>query len=256
MDMPINRFKQRLTEPGTTYGIFVSLADPVCAEISANAGFDWIIIDTEHAPNDLRDVLVQLQAVASADCDALVRPMTGDQAIIKRLLDVGAQTILAPMVDNADQASHLVASVRYPPVGKRGVAGGRAAGWGRVGGYFGKADDQMCLIAQIESIEGLANIEAICAVDGVDALFVGPSDLAAALGHLGNPGHPDVVAAVTQALQRIVASGKPAGVYAATPDTAAMYEEAGASFVTVGVDTYILAKSTTALAEQFISGRQ
>lgn len=253
--MPINRFKSRLGEQGTTYGIFVSLADPVCAEISANAGFDWIIIDTEHAPNDLREVLVQLQATQSADCDVMVRPMTGDRTIIKRILDVGAQTILAPMVDDADEAAELVASVRYPPEGKRGVAGGRAAGWGRVDGYFAKADDQMCLVAQIETAEGLANIEAISAVDGVDALFVGPSDLAAALGHLGQPGHPDVVAAVVDALQRIVATGKPAGVYAATPEMATRYEEAGASFITVGVDTYILAKSTSALAKQFLEGR-
>lgn len=253
--MPINRFKQQLTEAGTTYGIFVSLADPVCAEISARAGFDWIIIDTEHAPNDLRDVLVQLQAVEAVNCDVMVRPMTGDRTIIKRLLDVGAQTILAPMVDTAEEAAELVASLRYPPEGKRGVAGGRAAGWGRVDGYFTKADAQTCLVAQIETVEGLRNIEAISAVDGVDALFVGPSDLAASLGFLGQAGHPDVVAAVVDALERIVASGKPAGVYAATTDMAATYEQAGASFITVGVDTYILATSTSALAELFLSDR-
>lgn len=253
--MPINRFKQQLTEAGTTYGIFVSLADPVCAEISARAGFDWIIIDTEHAPNDLRDVLVQLQAVEAVNCDVMVRPMTGDRTVIKRLLDVGAQTILAPMVDTAEEAAELVASLRYPPEGKRGVAGGRAAGWGRVDGYFTKADAQTCLVAQIETVEGIRNIEAISAVDGVDALFVGPSDLAASLGFLGQAGHPDVVAAVVDALERIVASGKPAGVYAATTDMAATYEQAGASFITVGVDTYILATSTSALAELFLSDR-
>ncbi len=253
MDMPINHFKQQLAEPGNTYGIIVSLADPVAAEITANAGFDWIIVDTEHAPNDLRTVMSQMQSTAASDCNVIVRPMSTDRVTIKRLLDIGAQSLLVPMVDDAAEATHVVESIRYPPLGKRGVAGGRAAGWGQVEGYFTKADDQMCLIVQIESVTALANIEEICAVDGVDAAFVGPSDLAASMGMIGQVGHLDVVTAVSDALQRITAAGLPAGVYAASPETAKTYADAGASFLAVGVDTYMLARTAKALAESFTS---
>lgn len=258
MEIRTNTFKQRLLAGSDSsdtsavqYGIFVSLADPICAEIAASSGLDWLIIDTEHAPNDMRSTLVQLQATLAHDTDVVVRPYVGDRALIKRLLDIGAETLLIPMVDSAEQATDLVAAVRYPPAGVRGVASARAARWGRVDGYFQKANDQVCLIAQIESQAGLDNLDAICAVDGVDALFVGPSDLAAALGHIGNVGHPDVQHAVIGALQSIVAAGKPAGVYGATPDAAKRYADAGASLVVVGVDTMILAKGIDNLVTLF-----
>lgn len=249
-----NTFKQRLGRDDVRYGIFVSLADPVAAEIAAASDMDWLIVDTEHAPNDLRTALGQLQATDGYDTDVVVRPYEGDRALIKRLLDIGATSLLIPMVDTAAQAAEVVAYTRYPPGGSRGVASARAARWGRVDGYFDTADREICVIAQIESQQGLTNLDAIAAVDGVDALFVGPSDLAAALGHLGEPGHPDVQAAVLGAIGSIRAAGKPAGVYGATPEAAKRYTEAGANLVVVGVDTMILSGAINQLAGRFRSG--
>lgn len=244
-------FKQVLASGRSIFGVFVSLADNISAEIAANSDLDWIIVDTEHAPNDLRSTLSQLQATQAYDTHVVVRPYEGDKALLKRMLDIGATNLMIPMVDNAEEASEVVTYCRYPPLGVRGVASSRAARWGTTENYFADADDQVCLIAQIESVEGLANIDSIAAVDGIDALFVGPSDTAAALGHLGNPGHPEVQEAVMGALRAIQRSGKPAGVYGATPEAAQRYREAGASFVIVGVDTMVLAKSLNGLAAQF-----
>ncbi len=235
------------------FGAFVSLGESICAEIAANSDLDWIIIDTEHAPNDIRSTLSQLQATDAYDTHVVVRPFEGNKALLKRMLDIGAQNLMVPMVDDAAEATAIVSYCRYPPGGVRGVASSRAARWGTTTDYFAEADDHVCLIAQIESTEGLANVEAIAAVDGIDALFVGPSDTAAALGHLGNPGHPEVQEAVIGALRAIRASGKPAGVYGATPDAAQRYADAGATFVIVGVDTMVLAKSLNNLAAQFKS---
>ncbi|MEM7273936.1 MAG: HpcH/HpaI aldolase/citrate lyase family protein [Actinomycetota bacterium] len=251
MEPIVNRFKQRLAAPGVRYGLFVSMGDQVAAEIAAASDFDWLIVDTEHAPNDIRTTLTQLQAMQAYDTDLVVRPTEGNRAQIKRLLDIGAQTLLIPMVDTAEEATAMVACTRYPPNGLRGVASARAARWSRVDGYFASADDQVCVIAQIESREGMTNLDAICAVPGVDALFVGPSDLAADLGHLGDPGHPEVQDAVLTTLHRIRANGKPAGVYAATPDAADRYAEAGATLVIVGVDTAVLTNAFAALAARF-----
>jgi len=253
VELRTNAFKQRLTDGSgeVQFGLFISLADPVCAEIAATSNLDWLIIDTEHAPNEIRSTLAQLQATLAYDVDVVVRPWVGDQALIKRMLDIGAESLLIPMVDTAEQAADLVRAVRYPPDGVRGVSSARAARWTRVDDYFAAANDQVCLIAQIESRSGLDNLSAIAAVDGVDGLFVGPSDLAAALGHVGNPGHPDVQAAVTGAIEAIVAAGKPAGVYGATPDAAQRYADAGATLVIIGVDTIVLAKSIDALVAQF-----
>lgn len=251
MDMPNNRFKSELLADNDTSGLWVSLADPIAAEIGAGAGFDWLVLDGEHSPNDLRTILGQLQAVQAYPVSVIVRPVEGDRAIIKQLLDVGVQTILAPMVESAEQAVALVESVRYPPAGRRGVATARAARWGRVENYWEQADSQMCVIAQIESQDGLDNLEAIAAVEGIDALFVGPSDLGASLGYLGQPDHPVVRAAVADALTRSVAAGCKAGVLALTKELVDEYREAGASFVGVAIDTAILAKGTADLARQF-----
>jgi len=253
VELRTNTFKQRLADRSgaVQYGLFVSLADPVCAEIAATSNLDWLIIDTEHAPNDVRSTMTQLQATLAYDVEVVVRPYVGDRALIKRLLDIGAESLLIPMVDTAEQAEDLVRAVRYPPEGVRGVSSARAARWSRVDGYFAGANAQICLIAQIESQAGLDNLSGIAGVEGIDGLFVGPSDLAAALGHLGNPGHPDVQAAVIGAIESIVAAGKPAGVYGATPDAAQRYADAGATFVMIGVDTIVLAKSIDALVAQF-----
>lgn len=255
MHMPANRFKRALAAHEFQVGIFLGLADPYCAEIVAGAGFDWLMIDAEHGPNDLRTVLAQLQALAAYPVNAVVRTVDHDPARIKQYLDVGVQSLLVPMVESAEQARSLVRAMRYPPAGIRGVgtALARAARWNGVEGYFARADEEMCLIVQVESRAGLDALDEILAVEGVDAVFVGPSDLAASLGYLGNPGHAEVVAAVAGALARIVAAGKAAGVFSADPAAAARYREAGAGFVAVGVDTLLLRNAAVALAQRFRS---
>ncbi len=246
-----NTFRPKLSGSQAQFGIFVSIGDAVCAEIAAASDLDCLIIDTEHAPNDMGSTLAQLQATSGYDTDIIVRATEGNKALIKRLLDIGVQNLLVPVVDTAEQAAEIVSYTRYPPSGVRGVASARAARWTRVPEYFATADESICLICQIESTEALANLDAICATDGVDALFVGPSDMAAALGHLGNPGHPEVQEAVLGALARIAENGKPAGVYGATPDAAARYVEAGATLVIIGVDTIVLSNGINSLAAAF-----
>lgn len=251
MDMPRNQFKASLSKPGVQYGMWVSLADPVAAEISAGAGFDWLLIDGEHSPNDLRTVLSQLQAVQAYATSAIVRPVVGERHLIKQYLDLGVQTILVPMVSSADQAKDMVAAVRYPPAGVRGVATARGSRWGRVGNYWERANSEMCVIVQIETIEGLEGLEEIAAVEGVDAVFIGPSDLGAALGHLGDVSNPEVRSAVCEAIKTLSDRGVPAGVLAMSPELVEEYVAAGASFVGVGVDTALLARSTSELAARY-----
>lgn len=251
MDMPRNEFKRRLAEGAVQYGMWLSLADPVATEIGAGAGFDWLLIDGEHAPNDVRTVLAQLQVLSAYPVQPIVRPLESDAAPIKQILDLGAQTVLAPMVDTAEQARALVECVRYPPSGRRGVATARASRWGRARDYWAHADDETCLIVQIESRAGLDNLEAIAAVDGVDALFLGPSDLGAALGHLGRSNEPAVVDTVTDAIRRSRSAGTPVGVLATDLAVASGYIDAGASFVGVGVDTLVLAQATSELVRRF-----
>lgn len=261
MKIPINQFKARISDDSNQddsvqYGLWASLADSVATEIGAGAGFDWILIDGEHAPNDLRTTLHQVQALGGYDTSAIVRPVTGDVAAIKQLLDIGVQTVLIPMVESVEQAELMVKAVRYPTTGIRGVAGARGSRWGRVENYWEEANDQMCVILQIESITGLANLSAIAEVEGVDGLFVGPADLAASLGHLGNANHPEVRAAVSGALRDARKAGKAAGVLAMTPDLVKEYTEAGANFVGVGVDTLLLANATSALLERYRSPKE
>ena len=253
MDMPINRFKQRLQRGETQIGLWLGLADAYCAELAANAGFDWLLIDGEHAPNDLRGLLGQLQAVAPYDSQPVIRPVIGDTALIKQVLDIGVQTLLVPMVETADQARQLVRAMRYPPLGVRGVGSAlaRASRWNSIPGYLDEADAQMCLLVQIENLEGLANLDEIAAVEGVDGVFIGPADLSASMGHRGNPGHPEVQAAIEHAIGRIVQSGKAAGILSADERLARRYIELGATFVAVGVDTTVLMRGLQALAGTF-----
>lgn len=253
MDMPINRFKQRLQRGETQIGLWLGLADAYCAELAANAGFDWLLIDGEHAPNDLRGMLGQLQAVAPYDSQPVIRPVIGDTALIKQVLDIGVQTLLVPMVETADQARQLVRAMRYPPGGVRGVGSAlaRASRWNRIPGYLDEADAQMCLLVQIENREGLDNLDAIAAVDGVDGVFIGPADLSAAMGHRGNPGHPEVQAAIEDSIVRIQKAGKAAGILSADEKLARRYIELGAAFVAVGVDTTVLMRGLQGLAAKF-----
>ncbi|UZE08449.1 4-hydroxy-2-oxoheptanedioate aldolase [Pseudomonas corrugata] len=253
MDMPINTFKQRLKSGQAQIGLWLGLADAYCAELAANAGFDWLLIDGEHAPNDVRTLLGQLQAVAPYPGQPVIRPVIGDTALIKQVLDLGAQTLLVPMVESAGQARELVRAMHYPPSGIRGVGSAlaRASRWNSIPGYLDKADEQMCLLVQIESREGLANLDAIAAVEGVDGVFIGPADLSASMGFRGNPGHPDVQAAIEDAIARIRQAGKAAGTLSADEKLARRYIELGAAFVAVGVDTTVLMRGLQTLAATF-----
>lgn len=253
MHLGENRFKRGLQGDAVQYGLWVSLADSLASEIAASAGFDWLVIDAEHAPNDVRSLLHQLQALNGYPVTPIVRPLEGSAPALKQLLDLGAQTVLVPMVESAEQARELVRAVRYPPTGIRGVASSRAARWGRVDDYWSRADDEICLVVQIETLVGMENLESIATTEGVDAVFIGPSDLGAALGHLGDPKNPAVREAVNRAITRVRACGKPAGVLSVIPELAIEFTEAGANFVGIGVDTALLAKATSALLEAFQS---
>lgn len=244
MELPRNRFKQGLESGNTQYGLWLGIPDNSVAEIAATAGFDWLLIDHEHGPFDLRSVMSHLQAAAPYEVAPIVRPVSGDPALIKKFLDIGAQSLLVPMVDTPEQAAELVAAVHYPPAGKRGLGTSmaRAARWNRVPGYARDANAEICLIVQAESTTALDNLDAILAVEGVDGVFIGPSDLSASMGYLGNPGHPDVVAAVSGGLAKIRASGKHAGLLCLDPSLVAEYERQGANFIGVGVDTMILSQ--------------
>jgi 4-hydroxy-2-oxoheptanedioate aldolase len=254
MDMPLNTFKRALAAGETQIGLFLGLANAYSAEVVATAGFDWLLIDGEHGPNDLRSVIAQLQALAPYSVRPVVRTVNHDVARIKQLLDGGVQSLMVPMVESAAEAQALVRAMRYPPHGLRGVgtALARAARWNGVEGYFKKADEEMCLVVQIESMAGLAALGEIVQVEGVDGVFIGPSDLAASMGHLGNPGHPEVKAAVEGALSTISAAGKAAGVFSADPAAAAAYRAIGARFLLVGVDTLLLRNAAVALASRFM----
>lgn len=253
MDMPINIFKQRLQSGQAQIGLWLGLADPYCAELAANAGFDWLLIDGEHAPNDLRGLLGQLQAIEPYPSQPVIRPVIGDTALIKQLLDIGAQTLLVPMVESAEQARELVRAMHYPPRGKRGVGSAlaRASRWNSIPGYLDKADAQMCLLVQIENLEGLARLDEIVAVEGIDGVFIGPADLSASMGHRGNPGHPEVQAAIKDAILRIGKAGKAAGILSADQGLARSYLELGARFVAVGVDTTVLMRGLQTLVAAF-----
>lgn len=256
MQTPINPFKQALAAGRAQIGLWCGLADHYTTEICAGAGFDWLLLDGEHAPNDLRTLLQQAQVVAAyPGTHAIARVPMGHghvgQALIKQYLDLGIQTLLVPMVDTPEQARALVSSMRYPPGGVRGMGGARASRWGRLPNYAKEANDQVCLLVQAETREAIANLDAILAVDGVDGVFIGPADLSAAYGHVGNAGHPDVQALIEQTIARIVASGKAAGILTPDETLARRYLALGATFVAVGLDNNLLARSTTALAARF-----
>lgn len=250
-----NTFKARLKTGEPQIGLWLGLADAYCAELAANAGFDWLLIDGEHAPNDLRSLLGQLQAIAPYPSQPIIRPVVGDTALIKQVLDIGVQTLLVPMVESAEQARELVRAITYPPHGVRGVGSAlaRASRWNSVPGYLDKADEEMCLLVQIENTVGLANLDEIASVDGVDGVFIGPADLSAAMGHRGNPGHPDVQAAIEDAIARVRKAGKAVGILSADETLARRYLELGATFVAVGVDTTVLMRGLQTLAGRFKS---
>ncbi len=236
-------------------GMWVCSGSPLVAEICAGSGLDWLLVDMEHSPNGLASVLAQLQAVAAYPVTPVVRVPSGDAVTIKQVLDLGAQNLLVPMVSSARTARELVEAVRYPPRGRRGVGSAlaRSARWNRVDGYLEHADDEhVSLLVQIETVEGVDAAEEIAAVDGVDGVFVGPSDLAASMGLLGRQDHPDVVAAVHRTFEAVLGTGTPVGVNAFDPALARSYVAAGASFVLVGADVTLLARGSEALARAWV----
>jgi 4-hydroxy-2-oxoheptanedioate aldolase len=252
MELQRNRFKHDLAAGKLQIGLWCSLCSSIAAEIVSDSGFDWLLLDTEHSPNELPDLLAALQAVAAGSGTPIVRPAWNDTVLIKRVLDIGAQTVLLPYVQNAEEAKRAVAATRYPPHGIRGVTGsGRAARYGRVTDYLKKAGDEICVLVQVETRTALDQLEAIAAVPGVDGVFIGPSDLAASLGHIGNPAHPEVQAALEDAVRRLTKVGKPAGILTVNDEEAKRYIGWGYLFVAVGVDVGLLSRNADALAKRF-----
>lgn len=253
MQLPQNTFKRALLGGKQQIGLWCTLANGYVLEVVAGSGFDWLLIDTEHSPNEVADLLPQLQAVAAYPAAAVVRPAWNDSVLIKRCLDLGAQTLLVPYVQNAEEALQAVRSMRYPPDGIRGVSAlTRATRFGRVPNYAKDCAQELCLLVQVETVEALEQIEAIAAVPGVEGVFIGPGDLAASMGHPGEPGHPEVQTAVENAIRRIVRYGKPAGVLTGDEAFARRCIAAGATFTAVGIDAGILARESAALARRFI----
>ncbi|BDH45529.1 4-hydroxy-2-oxo-heptane-1,7-dioate aldolase [Salmonella enterica subsp. enterica serovar Choleraesuis] len=250
-----NPFKQALKEGKPQIGLWLGLANGYSAELLAGAGFNWLLIDGEHAPNDVRSILGQLQAIAPYPSHPVVRPVKNDTAVIKQLLDIGAQTLLVPMVQNAVEAQQAVDACRYPPHGVRGVGSAlaRASRWNRETDYLAAAEREICLLVQIETREALANLDAILDVEGVDGVFIGPADLSADMGHLGNPQHPEVQQAIESAIAKIAGAGKAPGILMANETLARRYLELGALFVAVGVDTTLLARAAEQLAASYIN---
>lgn len=249
-----NLFKQALEQKLPQIGLWQGLASAYTAEICAGAGFDWLLFDGEHSPVGIRTLLTQAQAVSGSAAHAVARPPVGETWLIKQYLDLGFQTLLVPMVNSAAQAEELVSACRYPPAGQRGVAMSRASRWGRDTDYLARADDDVCLLVQVETREALDNVGAISAVDGVVGVFIGLSDLSASLGHPGKPSHPEVAAEIDRAIRVIVAAGKAPGTLSADVSAAKRYLEMGCLFVAVGTDLGLLARATDALAAQFGRG--
>jgi len=250
MPAPRNAFKQAIANGELQLGCWLGLAEPYIAEISAGAGFDWLLIDGEHAPNDLRSIVAQLQVIAARNTHAVVRPPIGETWLIKQLLDAGAQSLLVPMVESAAQARALVDAVTYPPHGVRGVGSAlaRASDFAAIPDYLTTARDEICLLAQVENRKGLEALDDILAVDGLDGVFIGPSDLAADMGYIGQAGAAEVKRTVLAAMEKIVASGKAAGIL--TLDTAFQQEcrEIGASFIATDIDVSLFARNMRAAA--------
>ncbi len=247
------RFADAFSAGRALVGLWLSSGSAYCAEICAGAGFDWLLIDAEHSPNDLLSVLDQLHAVAPYPSEVVVRPPVADRVVVKQLLDIGVQSILFPMVGSAEAAREAVAMTRYPPRGVRGVGAAlaRASRWGRVPDYLASADDAVTVLVQVEDRAGLDALEAIATVDGVDGVFLGPADLAASLGHLGHPDHPEVVAAIEGAIGRLDRLGVPCGVNAFAEARARRCIELGCRFVVVGADVAVLARGTEELAARY-----
>ena len=254
MDMPVNAFKRAINSGHKQIGLWSHLCNPISTEILSRSGFDWLLLDMEHSPNEVPDILAQLHAMTGGSATPVVRPPWNDMVTIKRLLDVGAQTLLIPYVQTEEEARQALSYTRYPPLGVRGFAGApRASGYGRVKDYAKHSSDEICVMVQIETALGLSNLDAICQIDGIDGVFIGPGDLSAALGHLANPKHPDVLKTIDASIATIRRHGKAAGILTGDEALARHYVELGCLFVAVGADQNILRDSAQALASRFKS---
>lgn len=253
MQIQSNTFRNALRAGQLQIGLWVGLADANAAEALAGCGYDWLLLDGEHAPNDVRSVLEQLRAVAPYPVHAIVRAVQADVALVKQYLDIGAQTLLIPMVDTPEQAAQMVRAMRYPPDGNRGVGAAlaRASRWNQVENYLDRANDEMCLLVQAETPLAMKNLDAIAATPGVDGVFFGPADLSASMGYRGQPGHPEVQKALLEGIATVRRAGKAAGILMADKKLAQTYIDAGALFVAVGVDTTLLVRAATELAVSF-----
>jgi 4-hydroxy-2-oxoheptanedioate aldolase len=252
MELPPNAFKRALREARPQIGLWSSLSSNYTVEVIAGAGFDWILLDMEHSPNDLESLMAQLQAAAPYPASPVVRVPWNDMVAIKRVLDVGAQSILVPYVSTPEEARSAVAYTRYPPAGVRGVAGTtRATRFGRVPGYAKKAHEELCVLVQVETKQALDNIEAICAVEGVDGVFIGPADLHASLGYTGETANPAVMPLMEEAMRRIRKCGKAPGYLSGVEADAKRMLAAGGLFVAVGADVGILARGAESLRAKF-----
>jgi len=253
MEIPVNRFKAALRAGQPQIGLWVGLANAYVAELLATTGFDWLVIDAEHAPNDPRSVLNQLQAMAPYAVQPVVRPVIGRVDLIKQYLDLGAQTLLIPMVESAEQAQRMVEATRYPPHGVRGVGAAlaRASRWNQVGDYLTRCAEEICVVVQVETVNALGQLEAIAEVEGVDGVFFGPADLSASMGLIGQAMHRDVQAAILRGIDTVKAAGKAAGLLTSDRQFASQCLSRGAGFVAVGVDTTLLVGAASTLAKTF-----
>lgn len=251
----INRFRAGLETGTPQFGIWLGIPDNSIAEMMAGAGFDWLLIDHEHGPYELRDVMSSLQAMAPYDVAPIVRPVDDDPALLKRFCDIGVQSFLVPMIESAEQAAEVVKAVKYPPQGRRGLGTSmaRAARWNATAGYLTHANEEICVIVQAETTTAIENLEEIAKVEGVDGVFIGPSDLSASMGHTGNASHPDVVEAVSNGICTIRKASKHAGLLCLDARQVPQYIQCGAEFIGVGVDTLLIGNAARGLAAQFCS---
>lgn len=252
MPVAINLFKKALADRRFQLGLWLGLPHETTAELCGGAGFDWLLVDGEHAPFDMPTIANQLRALEASPSHAVVRPPIGEAWIIKQLLDIGAQTLLVPMVDTPEQAARMVAATRYPPAGIRGVAGGTRAGrWNRRPHYLQEANDEVCLLVQVETMTAIENLDGIVATEGVDGIFFGPADLSASMGLLGQPAHPRVRSLIGESMRRVRAAGKAPGIICGDSELAKYYIDCGACFVALGVDASILSGALDSIARRW-----
>ena len=251
--MSENIFKSSLARGESQIGLWLAMTSPYTAQMLGGSGFDWLLIDGEHAPNTLPSILAQLQALAPYPTHPVVRAAWNDSVEIKRLLDIGVRNLLVPMVQSAEEAALAVAATRYPPQGIRGVGAAlaRASEWNRNSNYLAEAANGICVLVQAETRRAMSDLDGICNVEGVDGVFIGPADLAADMGHLGNPSHLEVQQAIEEGIMRIRSHGKAAGILTSDEKAAQRYIQLGATFTAVGVDTTLLIRSAETLASRF-----